>query len=78
MVLEEVSIDFSGRQQKPGKKFAGLGLVLVFHIFSGWALINGLGTEIVKFVQKPMQAVIEPEVIKPPPDEPPPPPPPKP
>lgn len=71
-------MDFSGRQQEPGKKFAGLGVVLVFHVFLGWALINGLGTEIVKFVQKPMQAVIEPEVVKPPPDEPPPPPPPKP
>jgi protein TonB len=71
-------MDFSGRQQEPGKKFTGLGLVILFHVFLGWALMNGLGNQIVKFVQKPMQAVIEPEVVKPPPDEPPPPPPPKP
>lgn len=71
-------MDFSGREQEPGKKYTGLALVIVFHVFLGWAFMNGLGSEIVKFVQKPMTAVIEPEVVKPPPEEPPPPPPPKP
>ena len=58
-------MDFSGRQQEPGKKFFGLGVVIVFHIILGWALMNGLGSKIAKFIQKPMEAVVEPP--KPPP-----------
>ena len=70
-------MDFSGRQQESGKKFTGISVVIVFHIFLIWALMNGLGQKIVKFVQKPMEAVIEPEKVKPPPPEEPKPPPPK-
>ncbi|MBY0573438.1 MAG: TonB family protein [Undibacterium sp.] len=68
-------MDFSGRQQEPGKKFIGLGLVVVLHIILGWALLNGLGNKLVKFIQKPMEAVVKPVETPPPPDEPPPPPP---
>ncbi|MDP3785462.1 MAG: TonB family protein [Undibacterium sp.] len=70
-------MDFSGRQQEPGKKITGLALVIVFHIILGWALMNGLGSKISKFIQKPMEAVLPPEAPPPPPppDTPPPPPP---
>lgn len=70
-------MDFSGRQQEPGKRFVGLGLVIVFHIFLGWALANGLGSKIAKMIQKPMEAVVKevPPPPPPPPDTPPPPPP---
>lgn len=71
-------MDFSGRQQEPGKKFFGLGVVIAFHIVLGWALMNGLGSKIVKMVQKPMEAVVkEVEPPPPPPPDTPPPPPPK-
>jgi protein TonB len=71
-------MDFSGRQQEPGKKFFGLGVVIAFHIVLGWALMNGLGSKIVKMVQKPMEAIVkEVEPPPPPPPDTPPPPPPK-
>jgi protein TonB len=70
-------MDFSGRQQEPGKKFLGLGLVIVFHVVLGWALLNGLGSKVAAFIQKPMEAVVKetPPPPPPPPDTPPPPPP---
>ncbi|MEB0139397.1 MULTISPECIES: energy transducer TonB [unclassified Undibacterium] len=71
-------MDFSDRQQEPGKKFLGLGLVIVFHIVLVYALVNGLGTKLVEIIQKPLEAKLV-EEIKPPPPPPdvPPPPPPK-
>ncbi|MFZ6694057.1 energy transducer TonB, partial [Undibacterium sp. SXout20W] len=70
-------MDFSDRQQEPGKKFIGLGLVLAFHVVLLYALLNGLGNKIVQIIQKPMETKIVEEVKPPPPppDTPPPPPP---
>ena len=70
-------MDFSDRQQEPGKKFVGLGLVIIFHVVLIYALLNGLGTKIVQIIQKPLEAKIVDEVKPPPPppDIPPPPPP---
>ena len=70
-------MDFSNRQQEPGKKFLGMGLVLAFHLVLLYALLNGLGTKIVQIIQKPMETKIVEEVKPPPPppDTPPPPPP---
>jgi protein TonB len=70
-------MDFSGRQQEPGKKFAGLGVVIAFHVILGYALMNGLGAKIAKMVQKPMEAVVKEVPPPPPPPDTPPPPPPK-
>ena len=71
-------MDFSGRQQEPGKKFTGLGVVIVLHVFIGWAFVSGLATNVVKMIQKPMEAVVkEAEPPPPPPPDAPPPPPPK-
>jgi protein TonB len=71
-------MDFSGRQQEPGKKFTGFGMVIVLHIFIGWAFVSGLATNVVKFIQKPMEAVVkEAPPPPPPPEDTPPPPPPK-
>src|SRR5450830_92415 len=68
-------MDFSNRQQEPGKKFLGMGLVLAFHLVLLYALLNGLGTKIVQIIQKPMETKIVEEVKPPPPppDTPPPP-----
>jgi len=70
-------MDFSGRQPEPGKKFLGIGLVILFHIVLVYALLNGLGNKIVQIVQAPLETKIVEEVKPPPPppDTPPPPPP---
>jgi protein TonB len=70
-------MDFSDRQQEPGKKFLGIGLVVAFHAVLVYALANGLGTKLVEIVQKPLETKIVEEVKPPPPppDTPPPPPP---
>ncbi|MDE2427274.1 MAG: energy transducer TonB [Burkholderiales bacterium] len=70
-------MDFSNHQQEPGKKFVGIGLVIVFHVALIYALINGLGTKLVEIIQKPLETKIVEEVKPPPPppDTPPPPPP---
>lgn len=70
-------MDFSERQQEPGKKLAGIGLVILFHVALVYALINGLGHKIVEIIQKPLETKIVEEVKPPPPppDTPPPPPP---
>jgi protein TonB len=70
-------MDFSGRQQEPGKKFVGLGLVIIFHIILVYALANGLGQKIAAAIPKILETTIEKEQVKPPPppDTPPPPPP---
>ncbi|MFZ6649516.1 energy transducer TonB [Undibacterium sp. TJN25] len=71
-------MDFSDRQQEPGKKFTGLALVVVFHLALVYALLNGLGHKILEVVQKPLETKIVEEVKPPPlPPETPPPPPPK-
>ncbi|MDO8653279.1 MAG: energy transducer TonB [Undibacterium sp.] len=70
-------MDFSGREAEPGKKFVGIGLVILFHAVLVYALINGLAREIIQAVQKPLETKIVEEVKPPPPppDTPPPPPP---
>ncbi|MES2073737.1 MAG: energy transducer TonB [Pseudomonadota bacterium] len=71
-------MDFSERQQEPGKKFLGIGLVVLFHALLVYALLNGLGHKILEVVQKPLETKIVEEVKPPPPPpETPPPPPPK-
>jgi len=71
-------MDFSDRQQEPGKKLSGLALVVAFHLALVYALLNGLGHKILEVVQKPLETKIVEEVKPPPPPpETPPPPPPK-
>ncbi|MES2072536.1 MAG: TonB family protein [Pseudomonadota bacterium] len=71
-------MDFSERQQEPGKKLSGLALVVLFHALLVYALLNGLGHKILEVVQKPLETKIVEEVKPPPPPpETPPPPPPK-
>ncbi|MCH8623131.1 energy transducer TonB, partial [Undibacterium sp. TS12] len=70
-------MDFSNRQQEPGKKFIGIGLVVAFHILVVWALVSGLARKAMDVVIKPLETKIVEEVKPPPPppDTPPPPPP---
>ena len=70
-------MDFSGREPEPGKKFTGIGLVVIFHVALVYGLINGGAARVKAVFQKPLETKIVEEVKPPPPppDTPPPPPP---
>lgn len=71
-------MDFSEYERAPGKKFTGLAVVILLHIFIVYALVTGLARKVVEVVKQPIETKIIEEVKPPPPpDLPPPPPPPK-
>ena len=60
---------YGRRQKKPVRRYAGIGVVLLLHVFFIWALMNGLANKVVQIVQKPIETkIIEP--VKPPPPPP--------
>jgi protein TonB len=70
-------VDYAQSQRNPGKHLTGITLVIIFHIFLGWALLTGLGKKVIEVIKAPIETKIIEEVKPPPPDVPPPPPPPK-
>ncbi len=58
----------------PPRKFAGIVFVALLHVAMVVALINGLGAQVVKFVQPPVTVRLIQPVAPPPPPPPPPPP----
>ena len=70
-------MDYAQQQRQPGKHLTGIVVVLIFHVFLGWALVSGLARKVVEVVKGPMTTKIIEEVKKPPPPDTPPPPPPK-
>lgn len=60
-----------------GRRYTGIGIVIVLHIVWAYAFLTGLARKIVEVVQAPLETRIIEEVKPPPPDKPPPPPPPK-
>lgn len=71
-------MEFSEYERNPGKKFTGIALVIVLHIFIVYALVTGLARKVVEVIKQPIETKIIEEVKPPPPpDLPPPPPPPK-
>jgi protein TonB len=73
-------MDFSHDQERsPVKKFTGIALVILFHVFIVYALMTGLARKAIEVIQQqPIETKIIAEVKPPPPpDVPPPPPPPK-
>ena len=57
---------YGRRQQNPVRRYAGIAVVLLLHIFFIWALTNGLANKVVQIVQKPIETrIIAP--VKPPP-----------
>jgi len=72
-------MDFSEHDRQPGKKFVGIGAVILFHILIVYALMTGLARKVVEVIQQPIETRIIEEVKPPTPKEiPPPPSPPKP
>lgn len=60
---------YGRRDQKPVRRYAGIGVVLLLHVFFIWALMNGLANKVVQIVQKPIETrIIAP--VKPPPPPP--------
>jgi protein TonB len=60
---------YGRRDPNPVRRYAGIGAVLLLHIFFIWALMNGLANKVVQIVQKPIETkIIEP--VKPPPPPP--------
>lgn len=64
---------YAQAQYEPAKrKFpVGLAWAIVLHIVVGYAVLSGKATEVIKIIQKPLQAVVIQEVILPPPPLPP-------
>ena len=71
-------MDFTEYERKSGKRFTGLALVVLLHLFIVYALVTGLARKVVEVIKQPIETKIIEEVKPPPPpDLPPPPPPPK-
>jgi len=70
-------MNFTQQQKSPGRHAMGFVVVVLLHVGLIYALVTGLGTNIVEVIKAPIETKIIEEVKPPPPDVPPPPPPPK-
>ena len=70
-------MNFTQQQKSPGRHALGFVVVVLLHVGLIYALVTGLGTNIVEVIKAPIETKIIEEVKPPPPDVPPPPPPPK-
>ena len=70
-------MNFTQQQKSPGRQLLGFAVVVLLHVGLIYALVTGLGTNIVEVIKAPIETKIIEEVKPPPPDVPPPPPPPK-
>jgi protein TonB len=70
-------MNFTQQQKSPGRQLMGFVVVVLLHVGLIYALVTGLGTNIVEVIKAPIETKIIEEVKPPPPDVPPPPPPPK-
>jgi protein TonB len=61
------------RPRDPGRRFAGLAIVVVLHVLIGYALVSGMARTAVEVIKRPLEATIIQEVRIPPPPPPPPP-----
>ena len=70
-------MNFTQQQKSPGRQLTGFAVVVLLHVGLIYALVTGLGSNIVEVIKAPIETKIIEEVKPPPPDVPPPPPPPK-
>jgi len=68
-------MDYAKQQRDPSRHMVGIGFVILIHVLVVWALLSGLGQNVVQIIKKPLNATIIEEVKLPPPPPPPPPPP---
>ena len=67
-------MDYAKQQRDPTRHIVGIGFVVLFHALLIYALITGLGKQMVEVIKKPLSATIIEEIKAPPPPPPPPPP----
>jgi protein TonB len=67
-------MDYARQQRDPARHMLGIGVVILVHVLVIWALLSGLGKNVVQIIKKPLNATIIEEVKLPPPPPPPPPP----
>ncbi len=70
-------MNYAEQQRNPLRHIIGLTIVVLVHIGLIYALLNGLGSNIIQKLNAPLETKIVQEVKPPPPDLPPPPPPPE-
>ncbi len=63
--------------QDPSRRIKGIVIVVVLHVFLGYALVSGMARSGLNLIKQPLEAVVIQEVIIPPPPPPPPQTPPK-
>ena len=68
-------MDYARQQRDPTRHMLGIGVVILIHVLVIWALMSGLGQNVIQVIKKPLNATIIEEVKLPPPPPPPPPPP---
>jgi len=66
-------MNFTQQQKSPGRQLLGFAVVVLLHVGLIYALVTGLGTNIVEVIKAPIETKIIEEVKPPPPDVPPPP-----
>ena len=66
-------MDYARQQRDPARHMIGIAFVILVHALVVWALMSGLGKNIVQIIKKPLNATIIEEVKLPPPPPPPPP-----
>ena len=67
-------MDYARQQRDPTRHMLGIGVVILIHVLVIWALMSGLGQNVIQVIKKPLNATIIEEVKLPPPPPPPPPP----
>jgi protein TonB len=60
------------RPKDPSRRYKGIAIVVVLHLFIGWAIVSGTARNALVALKKPLEAVVIQEVIIPPPPPPPP------
>ncbi len=68
-------MNYAQQQRSPVRTLVGFSAVVLFHVLLIWALVNGLGKNIVDVIKAPLETKIIKETKPPPPEAPPPPPP---
>jgi periplasmic protein TonB len=68
-------MDYARQQRDPTRHMVGIGVVILLHVLVIWALMSGLGQNVIQIIKKPLNATIIEEIKLPPPPPPPPPPP---
>jgi protein TonB len=66
-------MDYARQQRDPARHMIGIAFVILVHALVIWALMSGLGKNVIQIIKKPLSATIIEEVKLPPPPPPPPP-----